>query len=173
MNRQQKADVIATLKGNFEQSSASFIVGFQGLTVAQLQKLRGNLRKNGGSLKVTKARLMKRAAEGIQGAETLVPHFKNQIGIVFTSGETPAVAKVLHDFSKENQALTVIAGYLDAEFLDSNSVVRIASLPSREVLLAQVCGTIKAPLANSVNVLNVLVLRLLWTLKQVGDTKQQ
>ncbi len=171
MNRQQKLEVIESLKDGFSKSNASFIVDFQGLTVAQLQKLRGNLRKNGSKLKVAKARLMRRAAQGVRGAETLEPYLKNQIGIIFTTGETPAVAKVLKDFAQENQALKLVAGYLEAEFLDSDSVVRIASLPSREVLLAQVCGTIKAPMSGCVNVLNVLVVRLLWTLKQVGEKK--
>jgi large subunit ribosomal protein L10 len=173
MNRQQKAEVIDFLKDNFSKSHASFIVGFQGLTVSQLRTLRGKLRKNGGKLKVAKARLMKIAAEGMEGADTLLPYCKNQIGVVFTTDQAPAIAKVLSDFSKENEALKLVAGYLDTSFLDSASIGRIASLPSREVLLAQVCGTIKAPTTNFVNVLNVLMLRLLWTLKQVGEKKQQ
>lgn len=171
MNRQQKAEVIALMRDSFSDSQASFVIGFQGMTVAKMQELRKKLRQNGGTLKVTKARLMKRAAKELD-AEQLLPYLKNQIGIIFATGQAPAVAKVLYDFSKENEALKLVAGRLDAKFLDSNSIVRIASLPSREVLLARVCGTIQAPLVGVVSVLNVMTLRLLWTLKQVGDQKQ-
>ena len=171
MNRQQKADMITFMRDNIAASQASFIIGFQGMTVGQMQKLRSSLRKNGGKLQVTKARLMKRAASELE-AEQLLPYFKNQIGVVFATKEVPAIAKVLHDFSKENEALKLVAGRLDAKFLDGASIVRIASLPPREVLLGQVCGTVQAPVAGMVTVLNVMLLRLLWTLKQVGNQKQ-
>ncbi|HSW73653.1 MAG TPA: 50S ribosomal protein L10 [Candidatus Limnocylindria bacterium] len=171
MNRQQKAEMVTSLRDSFSKSNASFIIGFQGMTVRQMQSLRSQLRKNGGSLKVTKARLMKHAAKDVD-AEQLLPYLKNQIGIIFTTGEAPAIAKVLYDFSKENEALKLVAGKLDALFLDGASIVRIASLPSREVLLAQACGTIKAPLAGMVTVLNAMTLKLLWTLKQIEAQKQ-
>jgi large subunit ribosomal protein L10 len=171
MNRQQKSDVIMELKESFSGSPASFVVGVQKLTVTQLQALRSKLRQNGGTLKIAKARLMRRAASGLEGAGVLDPYFKEQIGVVFTAGQTPAIAKVLYDFSKDHQAFTIVAGYMEAEFLDKNAIVRVASLPPREVLLAQVCGTLKAPMNNMATVLNLLMLRLLWTLKQVGDKK--
>jgi large subunit ribosomal protein L10 len=172
MNRQQKVEVIEHLKESFANTQASFLVGFQGLTVAQMQELRGELRKEGGKLKVTKARLMKRAADTQAGTKEIVPLFKGQVGIVFSTKESPAIAKVLFEYAKKNEALKLIAGSMDQMFLDASSIGRIATLPSKEVLLAQVCGTIQAPLASFVTVLNMQVLRLLWTLKQVGDKKQ-
>jgi len=172
MNRQEKAAVIESLQGDFTASQAAFLIGFKGLSVKQVQTLRKQLRTKGGSLKVAKARLMKRAAEGLEGSEHLLPFFKNQIGVVFAEGETQAIAKVLTDFAKENEALSLVVGYLDASVLDHGSITRIASLPPKEVLLAQLCGTVQAPVVGFANVLNVLLLRLLWTLKQVGDKKQ-
>lgn len=172
MNRQQKETVIASLKESLTTSKASFLVGYQGLTVEKMQKLRGLLREQGGSLKVAKARLMKRAVEGLEEQEQMVPHLKEQICMVFASNEAPAIAKVLYDFSESNEALKLVAGSMDGMLLDGSSIVRIASLPSREVLLAQVCGAVQAPASQFVNVLNVMILRLLWTLKQVGEKKQ-
>jgi large subunit ribosomal protein L10 len=172
MNRQQKSEVVDFLKNNFSENQASFLVGFQGLTVAQMQDLRRELRKQGGTLKVTKARLMKRAAVGLKCSDELAPFFKGQIGLVFADKETPNVAKVLYEYAKKHEALKLVAGCFEDSVLDGSSIVRIASLPSREVLLAQVCGTLKAPLTSFVTVLNMQTLRLLWTLQAIGDAKK-
>src|SRR5580698_3870453 len=105
MNRQEKEQVIKSLKNEFAESQASFLVGYKGLTVAQVQALRRKLRSQGGEFKVVKARLMKRAAEGVVGAQELEPYFKNQVALVFVNKEVAPIAKTLVDFSKENTAL--------------------------------------------------------------------
>ncbi len=108
----------------------------------------------------------------LEDAAEVRPFFKDQIGLVFAKNESPAVAKVLYEFSKKNDALKLIIGRMDSHILDAQTVGRIASLPSREVLLGQVCGTLKAPIQGLASVLNTLVLKLLWTLKEVEKTKQ-
>ncbi len=172
MNRQQKVDVVNFLEDNFSKNAASFLVGFQGLTVGQLQNLRGELRKTGSILKIAKARLVKRAVEDKNGGQDLLPYCKNQIGLVFADMDAPAAAKVLQQFSKEHEALKIIAGCLDSHLLDAASVVRIASLPSKDVLRAQLCGTLNMPMVSFVNVLNVLIVRLLWVLSKIAEEKQ-
>lgn len=156
MNRQDKIAVVESLHNNFSHSQAAFVVGVKGLTVAQIHKLRAELRKKGGSFKVAKARLIKRAAQGLQGPEGLMGSYKDQIGLVFASQEATGVAKVLHDFSKENEALRVISGCMDSEILSNDQIVRIASLPSREVMLALLCGTLKAPVQKLAAVIAAL-----------------
>ena len=172
MNRQEKASLVEALRKDFTQSEASFLVNYKGLTVDQMQSLRSKLREKGGSVKVAKARLMKRAVDGVSGVQDLAPHFKDQIALVFASEESPAVAKVLHDFSKLNESLELLMGYFESRVLDKNTVERIASLPSKEVLLAQLCGSLNAPLGNFSRTLNLLIIRLLFVLKQVGEKKQ-
>lgn len=173
MNKQQKALVVELLRENFSQSKGSFLVGYKGMTVEQMKTLRRALRTKGGKLKVAKARLMKRAVNEINGSEQLNPYLKDQIGIVFVSQEVPAIAKVLYDFSKKNEALKMIAGKLDSQIIDASACVRIASLPSREVLLAQACGVMKAPMFNLVSLLNITMMRLLFVLKQAADKKKE
>lgn len=171
MNRQEKEAVIEMLQQKFSGSQAAFLVGYRGLTVVQMQTLRAQLREQQGLMKVTKARLMKRAVEGVEGVNLLTPYLKDQIGVVFADGEPPAVAKVLRDFAKQNQALQLIAGCLDAVLLDGDSVRRIASMPSKDVLRAQVCGTLQAPISGFVMVLQQLILRLLWVLREIENKK--
>jgi large subunit ribosomal protein L10 len=172
MNRDQKAHVIETFKNDFQNSTASFVIGYKGLTVKQLQTLRKELRQQKGKFKVAKGRLIKRAVEGMEGISELSPYFKEQIGVVFALQEPPQVAKVLHDFAKKNEGLRLVAGFFDEHVVSSAAIEKIASLPSREVLLAQVCGTLEAPISNLARVLNMQLLQLLFTLKQIQEKKQ-
>lgn len=171
MNRQQKELVVKLLKERFSESPASFVVGYKGLAVDQMQGLRSQLRKEGGALKVTKARLMKLAVEGAENAQGLMPYLKDQIGVVFAANDPSAVAKALSEFAKQNEALELIAGELDGSLLDKAGINRIATLPSREVLLGQVCGTLNAPITKLAFVLNMQIMQLLLVLKQVEAKK--
>jgi len=159
MNRQEKSAVIDYLRSEFEESQAIFVVSYKGLTVPLVQSLRRELRKHHGSFKVAKGRLMKRAMQGLTDVGQLESYCKNQIGLVFAEKDSPAVAKVIVNFSKENAALQVLVGYFDAKLIDSYSVQRIASIPSREVLLARLCGTLKAPMVKLVIVINQIATR--------------
>lgn len=163
MNRQQKAAVIAQLHDKVAHAAATFVVGYRGLTVSQLHTLRTDLRKVGGEFKVAKARLIKKAVAQIgSGAfDKYQELLHDQIGIVFADKEAPAVAKTLHNFSKDHAVLTIVAGTFEASFFDKAGVERIALLPGREQLLAQLCGT-----------LNASAVRLVCVLKKIEELKQ-
>lgn len=153
MNRQQKELVVQLFQDRFKQSSASFVVGYRGMTVNQLRELRTKLRSSGGTLKVAKARLMKRALHNVENAKGLLSHLHDQIGIVFVSQEPPAVAKILCDFAKEHQALSLVVGAFEGDVFSAQDIRRIALLPSRAQLLAMLCGTLNAPITRLVYVL--------------------
>ena len=172
MNKQQKELVVKELQAGFENSQAAFVVGYKGLTVSQLHALRAQLRPQGGKLQVAKARLMKRALEEVAGSANMGDYLKDQIGLVFVSGEAPAVAKVLCDYAKENTALSLIAGRVDAHVFDKKGVERFATIPSIDVLRAQICGAIKAPIAGLANVLHTSVSRVVWVLSEVQKKQQ-
>ena len=172
MNRQEKEAVIASLKTDLTQSSASFVVGVSRLTVAELEGLRKNLRQQQGKLQVAKVRLMKRAVQESQCAQGLELFLKEQIALVFATQEAPSIAKMLCGFAKENERFSVLAGYMDASILDQDAVKVIASLPPKEVLLAQLAGTLNAPITNFVGILHQLIARLVYVLKAIEEKKQ-
>lgn len=172
MNRQEKLTVVSDLQDSFTGSAASFVVNYQGLTVSQMQSLRRGLRQHGAEFKVAKARLVKLAVSNMDGVDNLIPYLKEQIGIVFAEHEVSSVAKTLHDFAKKNEAFKLVAGRMDRMTLTANDVVRIAMLPSREVLLAQICATLQAPSVRLVRVLNGVTLKLLYALQQLRNNKQ-
>lgn len=157
MNRQEKALVVQSLKDGFGKNKSAFLVRIGGLTVSQLQSLRKDLRSNNSRLKIAKARLMKKAVDGLDGVDQLADFFKEQVGLVFVEKEAPAVAKVLHTFAKENEALKLVVGYVDNRIYDKKSIERIALIPSREVLLAQLAAVLNAPMAGLARTLNQVV----------------
>lgn len=156
MNRQQKEHVVSFMHNEFAESSAAFLVGYSGLSVHDMQLLRKQVRKLGGSLKVAKMRLVKKALDGVSHASSLDSFCKNQVSVVFAKEDPFAVAKAIHIFSKEHEALTLVAGYFENSLLDKNAIIRMASLPPREILLAQLCGTLMAPLSGLAIVLKQL-----------------
>lgn len=155
MNRAEKQNVIESLQNDFSKNNATFLVGVKGLSVTQIQALRKDLRPQGGKLKITKARLMKIAANNAK-EDILDSFFKDQIGVVFAGSEPSAIAKILYNFAKQNEALKIVAGSVEKQLFDKQLIVRIAQLPSKEVLLAQLCGTLKAPIAKLAIVIDAL-----------------
>lgn len=174
MNRQQKESVVELFHKDFLANKGTFFVNYSGLTVDEMQQLRRQLRQKGGALKIAKMRLVKRALADIEGAEGLFSHCKNQLGVVFAfdAAEVSGIAKTLNDFSKKNEALGLVVGCVDAQLLDKAAITRIASLPSKEVLLAQLCGTLNAPLTSFVYGLNSVMVKFLLALKEVEKQKQ-
>lgn len=173
MNRQQKESMVALLQENFSSSTASFVVGVDGLTVEQLQNLRKQLRQEGGKLQITKVRLMKRASQQVEAAECISAFLKNQVGLVFAQNEVSTVAKLLCNFAKENEQLKVLGGCMESSVLDSAMINMVASLPSREVLLGQLAGTLQAPITGLAVVLHQLIARLAYVLKAIEEKKTE
>jgi len=169
MNRQEKASLVKVLKDDFTNSEASFLVGYKGLSVSQMQILRRDICPKGGKLKIAKNRIVKLAIGEVDGACDLHSYLKDQLGVVFATSEFHQVAKVLVDFSKKNPALSVVVGCLDSEVIDKDKISVLALLPSKDVLLAQLCGTINAPASGIASVMNTVVLKLLCTIKKVSE----
>jgi large subunit ribosomal protein L10 len=168
MNRQNKQTVIEEMNYSFAHNKAAFIVGVQGMTVGQIQDLRKMLRKHGGTFKVAKNTLVKRAIRELNGIDELKDLFKMQVGVVFVDEEFPAAAKDLYAMAQENDKCRLIAGCIESQCIDSSMIKFVATLPPRPVLLAQVCGTLQAPITATARVLNQLLVNLVYVLDQAS-----
>lgn len=171
MNRQEKSQVISSVKADFQGSEASFVVGVKGLTVDDVQKLRRSLYAKEGGLRVVKNSLLKIATSDLSNLKDLAQYFKEQVAIVFADHSASEIANILYEAAKLNDKLKLLGGSLDNKILNAKQVEYLAKLPSREVLLAQVCGTLQAPISSYVNILNQLIVRLLWVLKKIEEKK--
>lgn len=178
MNRQQKEAAVANVKELFRTSPAAFLVKYKGLSVKQLQAFRRGLRTQNGTFTVTKARLMKIAAEKnidtVKHIDIFKENFREQVGLVFSRGDnTPALIKSLVSFAKENEQLEIIAGLFEQRLILNDEIRLLASLPSREVLLAMLAGTLQAPIAALARALNeVLTQRSGGTLNAVAESEE-
>lgn len=173
MNRQQKEAVVSDFKDMFARSQASFLVNYKGLNVQDMITLRNTLRERGGTLKITKARLMKIAADGIEGIDEFKDNFKDQVGLVFAFDEVAPVAKQLVGFTKEHNTLQIISGFFESKILRKEDVIFFASLPSKDVLLAQLLGVLQAPITGLARVLNAPLQQLASALDQIAKKKEQ
>lgn len=170
MNRQEKNSAIEILKNEFQSNEAAFVVGMQGMTVAQVESLRKGVRKQGGKFQVAKNSLLRIAIQDIPSAQKLSPYFKDQVAVIFVPREASSVAKLICDVSQEENAhLKIVAGCYESRVFDQNMVKFLGSLPSKEVLAAQLCGLLKAPMTMHVRVLNQVMVQLVYVVKQASE----
>jgi large subunit ribosomal protein L10 len=157
MNRQQKEQVVDFLREKFSSSPTAFVVGVQGLTVAQFQILRKDIRSKGGSINVAKVRLAKRSLGQLpEEQKVLAPLFKQQLAFIFSDKEGSTVAKSLYQFAKTNEAFKLVCGYCDNVFLSVQEIETLAVLPSRDELLAMVARVLNEPMAGLARVIQAL-----------------
>ncbi len=170
MNREGKQRIVEQLHAAWSESSAGIVTHYRGLTVAEMGDLRTRLHKANVSFQVVKNTLARRAAEGtdFKAAEEL---FTGPVAIAY--GTDPvAMAKAIADFAKEHEALEIRGGVLDGKFMDADSVKRLASLPSREELLAKMLGSMQSPISGFVRTLAEVPGSFVRVLAAIRDQKQ-
>jgi large subunit ribosomal protein L10 len=160
----QKQELVTALATRLRRSSTVYVTDFTGLDVAKITQLRRRLRQAGTEFVVVKNTLARRAF-GDALVPGLEPHLAGPTGLVLAGADPVAAAKVLADFAREFEKPAIKAGLVDGKAVTPEQVKRLASLPSRAELLAQVGGTLQAPLASFVGALNGLLLNVVGALE--------
>jgi large subunit ribosomal protein L10 len=168
MNRDQKAAVVDEIAGQIGESEAIFAVDYRGITVTQVAELRGRLRDVDARFRVVKNSLSERAADKA-GADSLKPMLIGPTALALVKGDAAAAAKALNDAARQFNLLEFKGGILNGEVLSADDVRSIARLPSREVLYAQLVGTVAAPLTGLARGLNALIGGLAIQLQAIAD----
>ena len=168
MNRDQKAAVVEEIVGQIKSADAVFAVDYRGISVAQAAELRARLRDTDTKFRVVKNSLTERAADQA-GAEALKAMLQGPTALAFVSGDAALAAKALNDAARAMHALEFKGGLLDSATLSADDVRAIARLPARDVLNAQLVGTIAAPLTGLVRTLNALIAGLAIQLQQIAE----
>ena len=146
MDRAQKEKVVDELGQIFESSGVVVVAHYTGMTVAQMQDLRAKLRDVGGSVRVAKNTLAKIALEGKPAAK--MGDLLTGMTVLSFSEDPVAAAKVCDAYAKTNDKFVIIGGAMGGEVLDQAGVKTVASMPSREELIAQIVSCIGAPASN-------------------------
>lgn len=148
--------------------SAVFAIDYRGLKVSEATEFREKIRNIGGSYRVVKNTLTKRALEGT-GLESLEPHLKGMTGLAFTETDPVALAKAIHDFAKDVPAIEFKGGILDDKEVDAGQFKALAALPSKEALQSQLLSVLQAPIRNLLGVLQAPARDLVLVLKAKAD----
>jgi large subunit ribosomal protein L10 len=148
-----KETLVAEIKERFNSSEAVIMADYRGLTVKQMQTLRRAVRAVGGDIKVYKNSLTEIAVREL-ALPNMDEYLAGPTAFVFISEDPVAPAKALTAFAKENQALELKGGFVQNMVVDAEGIKAIATLPSREELIAKLLGTMLNPLTKTVRVLN-------------------
>jgi large subunit ribosomal protein L10 len=154
LNRNDKAAVVAEVAAQVARSQTLALAEYRGLTVADLDKLRRTAREQGVYLHVLKNTLARRAVAGT-AFESAAEHMSGPLIYGF-SEDAIAAAKVVVDFAKTNDKLVLKGGAYAGKALDVNGIKALASIPSKEVLLAQFLGLLQSPISRTARVLAAL-----------------
>lgn len=169
MNREQKAAVIDEIAQELGGSEAIFALDYRGITVAQIAELRAKLRTTDTKFRVAKNSLSERAADQA-GMTDIKPMLFGPTALALVKGDAAAAAKVLSDTARALRGPLVFkGGVMSGNVLTAADVEAIAKLPTREVLHAQLVGTVAAPLTGLARTLNALVSGLAVQLGQIRD----
>ncbi len=169
-SRVSKDKMIGEIEKELKNRPIFFVAQHGTISASLLDKLRAKLRATNTRYLVVKNSLGKRALDKAN-FKNLSESLNGACGIAFSSGDMIASSKVLVDFSKENETFKIQAAFLNGEVVGSDRVKILASLPSREVLIAKLVGTAKAPLSRFVGVLSGTIKKIVTVLDAVAKKK--
>ncbi len=154
LNLQEKQAVVEEVSAEVAKAQTIVVAEYRGIPVADITSLRANARKNGVYLHVLKNTLARRAVQGTP-FEALGDKMVGPL-MYSISADAVAAAKVVHEFAKTNDKLVIKGGAYNGKVLDTAAVAALASVPSKEVLLAQLLGVMKSPITSMAIVLKAL-----------------
>ncbi|WP_461205214.1 50S ribosomal protein L10 [Clostridium sp. DL1XJH146] len=170
-NRQLKEAKVQEIREKLEKAQSFILADYQGLNVEEDTQLRKISREAGVEYKVYKNKLVRLACNEL-GIKGLDDYLVGPISIAFGYEDPVAPAKLLSEFAKEHKKLELKAGLVDGKVIDEDGVKSLASLPSREVLIAQVLGGLNAPISGFVNVLQGNMRNLVCALNAIKEKQE-
>ncbi|SET78591.1 LSU ribosomal protein L10P [Natronincola peptidivorans] len=144
---EMKKEVVAEITEKFQNSTAAVVVHYRGLKVEEVTELRNKFREAGVEYKVYKNTLTRRAAENA-GMEELVKELVGPNAIAFSYDDPIAPAKIANEFAKTHKKLELKVGVVEGTFYNEDKLKELADVPAREVLIAKLLGSLKAPISN-------------------------
>jgi len=169
LTKEQKEKILKNLKEKIAQQKAMIFVDFSGLKVKDLSDLRQRLKQAKSELLVAKKTLMKIAFKEVK-VKTDPKEIKGEIALVFGFEDEISPAKVVYQFSQENENLEILGGYIESqkdEFLDAEKMITLGQLPTKKELLANLVRVFSAPTTNLVNVLEGNLKGLIYALSAI------
>jgi large subunit ribosomal protein L10 len=172
MVKQYKVDEVSSMVEQLKDKGNIILTNYSGIRVKDLGKLRKTLRSKNADYRVVKNTLFKRALKEV-GVEGLDEYLKGPVAVAFAKDDVGEVAKALKDFAKDVEKFSYSAGYLDSVLYNQDQIKKIADLPPKEVVLAQVMGMINAPARGIAVGMNQIMASLARGIKAVAEARNQ
>ena len=170
--RPEKVQLVRDLQGLLSASTGLFLVTYKGLTVAEFAELRARLAEVDVECHVVPNRLLQRAAAESGMEELAAAALTDDTAMVTGTGEVTRVAQALRTFARGHKAVSFKNGVFEGKLYAGEDTARLADLPPREVILAQVLGLLQAPMGQLVSVLNAKVASVVYVLRAYADKQE-
>ena len=166
-----KEAAVSEIQEKMQQAQSVVFVDYRGLTVEEVTNLRCKMRNAGVEYKVIKNTMIQRAAdkEGIEGLNSIL---EGPTAVAFGMKDPVSPAKILVDFAKDTKKTEIKGGVLDGKTIDVDGVKYLASLPSKEELLAKMMGSLNAPVTGLVMALSGVMRNLVCALNAIKEQKE-
>jgi len=168
MNKDEKTEIISEVKEMIENSSAIYLTDYSGITVADISTIRNEFRKEGVRYKVIKNTLFKRALDEAGKYDKLADHLIGMTGYAFAFDNPVAPAKIIKKYNDASQKLSLKACYIENQYYDGNKLNEIASLPSKNDLIAGILASINSPASGIVGTINAVFSNLVSVIDQIS-----
>lgn len=172
LNREEKQQVIESLKEKFAAAKGMVFTDYKGLTVAEMNEFRNTLRGASIEYRVVKNTLARIASEDTPAA-VAKDSFAGPVGIAIGYDDAVAVAKTVLEFAKKNDKLKVTAGVIEGELCASDRLQGIAQLPAREVLLSMLAGSFQAPAGKMARLLSATIAQMAYAMNALREKRAQ
>lgn len=170
LTKEQKKKIIEDLKEKIARQKVIIFVDFTGLKVKDLSFLRKKLKTSGNEIKVAKKTLI-----GIAFKENKIEFepkkLPGEIALVLGYNDEISPAKIVWEFSQEHPNLKILGGFFENKFFETEKIIELAKLPTKEELLARLVGSISAPISNFVNILQANIKGLILALNAISKSK--
>ncbi|KYH28801.1 MULTISPECIES: 50S ribosomal protein L10 [Clostridium] len=154
-NRQLKEAKVQEIKEKFEKAQSIVLASYQGLNVEEDTELRKKLREAGVEYKVYKNTLVTLASKEL-GLEGIAEYLEGPVSVAIGYDDATAPARILNDFAKDHKKLQLKAGIVEGQIFDEAKIKELASIPPKDVLIAKLLGSLKAPLSKFVYLINAI-----------------
>jgi large subunit ribosomal protein L10 len=169
----EKQTVLDEITETLNSSSALYVTNYTGMSVPEVNELRGAFRKGDIHFKVYKNKLMKLAMEQVGGFEEIIPSLVEQNAFAFVEEELSAPAKVLKDFIKDNNKPQFKAAIVDGDFYSEDKLDVLAAMKSKNEIIGDILGLLMAPLSNVVGALNSQGSNLVGAVKTIAEKGEE
>jgi len=171
MNKNEKDEIVSSVKEMIDNSTAVYLTDYSGITVADISNIRNEFRKEGVKYKVIKNTLFKRALDESGKYSQLADHLVGMTGYAFASENPVAPAKIIKKYFDSNQKLALKACYIETQYYDGSKLNELATLPSKGEIIAGILGSLQSPASGIVGAINAVFRDLVSVVDEISKKK--